>query len=419
MRTRRRWLGLGLGALLLAVRPLAAAEALVPDEVGGLEAWYQIETVHAQLNDGEVVSTWKDSSGNGHHLIDERSGVRAILQIKQLNGKPAVLIRKGNTHSVALPFALEDHAIFLVYRADYSSRALFQSDVDEARGLLLRSDEKLHQFQNGGPEYMQSYNARASLPQGFNVTVLTRGAGVLGCFVNGVDVSSRTRFSDPVRVGRFFGLKHTQFARSDGDGLHIAEMVFYNREPSRRERDGVTRYLADKYGLEVQLAEPASPAAEPPPPAPPAAPDPKDFQAWLSTRAETDLNVAVVAIPWGVEAKLEAPFRHDATKEATRLYCTRDGAQVELYLRLPLTARAAGTSLRLLILKNGQEYQTAKEASGPILGPDGQARATLVLETTVALGNGDYIEVIASATGGPGPVTPDPDAAVFAARVRP
>lgn len=417
MRKRLRSLSLGFSALLLASCALAG-EARSPDEVDGLEAWYQIETVHAQRNDGEVVSTWKDSSGNGHHLLDERNGVRAILQIKQVNGKPAVLIRKGNTHAVAVPFTLDDHAIFLVYRSDYTSRALFQSDEDESRGLLLRTEERLNQYQNGGPEYMQSYNTRASVPAGFSVTVLTRGAGLLGCFVNGLDVSTRNVFSDPIRVGRFFALKHTQFARSDGDGLHIAEMIFYRRDLSRQERNGVTRYLADKYAIDVQLAEPPSPA-EAAPPAAPAAADPKDYQAWLSTRAETDLNTSAVAIPWGVVTKLEAPFRHDAAKEPTRLYCTRDAAAVEVYLRLPVASRTPGTSLRVLILKNGQEYQTAKEASGPILAPDGQTRATLAFETTLALRSGDYIEVIASGTGGPGPVTPEADGAAFAARVRP
>ena len=51
-------------------------------------------------------------------------------------------------------------------------------------------------------------------------------------------------------------MKRTQFVGIDGDGLKVTEMVFYDRYLSDFERDAVTRYLAQEYGIELQ-AEPA------------------------------------------------------------------------------------------------------------------------------------------------------------------
>jgi hypothetical protein len=392
-----------------------AAEPIEPGQVDGLAAWYKVDSLHARHNEGSLVTAWPDSSGNNHDLAAVAGRMRALFRTRQLNGKPVVAIRRGTSFSVTDPFDLQDYVIFLVYKSDYTRRALLRSDTDKARGIILRAgDDRYHKFQNGGPEYLTAFNKATPLGKEFSITVLSRVSGSLGCRVNGVDISSGSRFTDPLRVGVFFDLTHTQFARSDGQGVSIAEMLFYDRFLPKGEFDGVTLHLSEKYGIDVEIQE--------------ALPQPvrtrpritwgqESARAWLTTTARIDVNATAVVIPWDGDEKLLEPFRHGSGDQGSRLYCTRDGIQVELFVRLPVTTTVEGAAIRVLVLKNGEEYLHDDVSSGEITGDGETKRGIVELLTTVRMNEEDYLEVVASQNGKAGVVTLDPAEAVFGARM--
>ena len=99
-----------------------------PDEIDGLVAWYSIGALHVTLRDQERMTHWKDWSENGHDLTDDKNGRPSVFYTLQVNDKPTVVIGEASSFSVAEPFDLHDHTIFVVSRSGLPSRALFRGE---------------------------------------------------------------------------------------------------------------------------------------------------------------------------------------------------------------------------------------------------------------------------------------------------
>ncbi len=396
--------------ILVTIQATGLAAQSRPDQIEGLVAWYTVDSLHRKLRDERPVKVWKDSSGNGHDLTDDANGSTAVFHTVAVNGKPLVEVGRWNSHSVADPFELKDHTIFLVCSIGIPSRALFRSDMDEKAGLVLSQNGTRNLYQSGKNNRWTSYNSPTDFPAGFHVSVLARESGALRSFVNGRDLSSDSDLDGPIRVGKFFRLKHTQFVGIDGDGLKVAEMVFYDRYLTDVERDAVTRYLAQEYGIELQ--------AEPPEPHTPPVPDPETVQAWLGTSSTVNLNQETVVLEWDRNVKIDLPFRHTLDAGKSELYCTKRRARVRLFVRLPMATAEPEARIRVLILKNGQLYHPVERLSEPFEGPRDALTATVQFATTVTMKAGDYVEVVTSRDATDGKVTLVPGKAVWTAEIR-
>jgi hypothetical protein len=331
----------------------------------------------------------------------------------QVNNLPAVQVRKGESYTVATPFELGEHTIFLVYRSDRPARALFRSNTDKLHGVLLRGEGHTDQLQTSAPVQTTNYGT-TTLPRGkFGITVLGREAGVLKAFMNGADISIGAEYLGVMVVGKFFHLDHSQYAKSDGDGLRIAEMIFYNRYLTDGEREVVTRYLSDKYAIEVERHEATADIAE-------ESGAVMEFMgvglAQLSTNTEADINGGMTVIPWNLQDVLDPPFQHDTAAGNSRLACVQDGTRVRLYVSLPLATSVAGAEIRVLFRMNGSAYLRGEGRSGPFGGNGG--KRTVRAEVIASMNKGDYIEVVALREGAEGSVTIEPSSAVFIAETR-
>jgi hypothetical protein len=378
--------------LVAAMLASSGARAELPQEIPGLVAWYTASSLHDLVADGERVEKWPDSSGNGHDLVDGAEGQPATFRLMQLHERPVVTVGRLNSHAVTTPFALGDHTIFLVFSASLTSRALFSSDLDGTLGLLLRRDAT-HRFQNGGVARGQlvSYTTQIPTESEFSVTVLARKEGELHAFVNGVDVSSHKHLPASIRVGRFFTIEHTKQSGSDGAGLTIAEMLFYDRFLAPEERLQLTRYLGEQYALPVrEQAEPAAPAAVVLDPAKIA------LRATLASAAAFQVGPrsAPRALPWKPRDTVAAPLACSA-QYPTRLLATANHTAVQLALRLDVVAPRQPPSVRVGILRNDREYvhDAAVVESFEKWGEG--FRGSGRLETVLTLESGDYVEVIA------------------------
>jgi hypothetical protein len=398
-------------AALLVAGPVTGVHAVEqPDQFEGLVAWYRADAL--QLGNGDKVAVWPDASGQGHALTDDGNGLHAVFESVQVNNLPAVRIRKGNSHSVTDPFELGDHTIFVVYRSKNPSRALLRDPANEFSGILLGSERLHHQLRYGSLK-SATYGTFSQDTRSFSITVLGRYAGVMKAFINNNDVSTGGEHSSPVGVGKFFALSLTRFARSDGDGMSVAEILIYNRYLADQERDEVTRYLAEKYAIEAEQIDPAAEAA----PELVAAALPAGL-VQLSTTPKINVNEALVAIPWDRQDELDPPFEHDIENQNTRLVCTRDDTRVRLYVSLPLSASVDGVNVRVLFRVNGALFLRGEGRSGLFGGTEGAAKGSVQAEVITTLSAGDYVEVVTLKAGAAGTVSVDPDEAVLIAEVK-
>ena len=383
--------------LLVASLPVAA-ETLKPDQVDGLTAWYDLGPVHRRAREGMQIARWPDSSGNGHDLVSAREDA-PVFRTKAVNGMPAISVRRANRLDVTDPFELGDHTIFLVYDTKLSKRALFSSDIDDNLGLVVADKGQFHYLQNGKNGGFR-YNRLGSPAKGFRIATLGRERGSLRSFVNGVDLSSGLPIATPLRVSRLFELRHTRFVVSDGDGMSIAEMIFFDRYLSAAEQLGILQYLSDKYSLPLednpvagteQRAE--NEVGEI---------DSARVRVHASNRTDLVVNDEIVAIPWDFIARSDEPFHFGSGNENTRVYCRADGARLRVTATLPLHSKVVDAQLRLLLQVNRADYLEEDAVSDPFQG-QGVAKSSQVrLQTELTMNEGDFFEVISTREATPG-----------------
>jgi hypothetical protein len=397
-------LACALACLATPAPPRAEApRPRLPSDVPGLVAWYHLDPVHRRSSEGEPVDRWADTSGHNHMLRATWETQPPVFHPNRLNGKPEVTLRRANRFDVHEPFELGDHTIFIVYDSALTQRAFLSSDTDRKLGIVLRDEGTFHYLQDSqGGEFR--YNRVDGPVKGFTVTVLGRTAGSLRAFINGADVSSGLRVGTPLRVARLFDIEHTVRVKSDGEGLRIAEMVFYDRYLTDEERGGVTAQLADKFGLELYSPpEPREPAKPGPLPH-----DPEAIRIRATSRSDQDLNLPTVAVAWDTPGRVDGPFHFDAESGGTRVVCTKDGTRARVTATLPLRSRTPGARIRLLVLLDGREYLAEEGLSQPFSGSGEDKASTVALQVELTLNAGQFFQIITSADAEPGVVRVSP-----------
>jgi hypothetical protein len=399
-----------VGGLLLCASHTAAIAGVSPDEIDGLEAWWSADAL--SLANGGKVTVWADRTENKHDL-KHSGGVQPDFYENWAGDKPIVYAREG-TMSVADPFTLVDHTIFLVYRAEGAhTKGLFHGS-SELRGIVLqRGDERFDTY-NAGSAGSINYDVGSSPAEEFRVTALGRERGTLRAWLNGEEISSNTENSDPIEVSNFFFVKQTTYSKRSGNGLAVAEMLFYDRFLSGAERAAVTDYLSTKYGITVTAEEVVDEVVRE---------GDSDYEdVWvgglvqLSTTTEANVNAdEPFVIPWDIQDLLDEPFVHDPGANNTRLGSDQDGTRVRLHVSLPLISSVPGTSVRVLFRLNGAAFLRGEGRSGPLGATEGTHRGSVTAEVIAPLSKGDYIEVVTMRAGAPGKVTIEGGTAVLIA----
>jgi hypothetical protein len=203
-------------------------------------------------------------------------------------------------------------------------------------------------------------------------------------------------------VGRFFQLQRTARVILDGDDMRVAEMIFYDRFLEDHERAAVTLGLAERYGITLNgdpaVREIVLPSEEDI--------DNQAVIARLRAHGGPNLNDEVVTLIWDVLDDIVEPLQFDTEGARAELHCLQDGTHVRLTLLMPLTSDTTDARLRVLFIKNSEEYLPDDAESGPIEGSE----PTMVrLRTTTTLNAGEWIEVVTNREGAEGTVRIAPD----------
>ncbi|ANM30983.1 hypothetical protein ABI59_17485 [Acidobacteria bacterium Mor1] len=396
-----------LSLLILAAAALPAAAQVDPSSISGLQAWYRADSLGESHSEGDEIQSWPDRSSNGRDMQSDAKGLPAVYRVGRLNKHAVVQVRKGNGYAIDPPIDLIDHTIAVVYRAAANNRALFRSGG--RIGMILRKDGNSDHFQPEGSGLRTvAYNTPVEFGDGYHLTLLGRRGSSLYSYVDGVDKGTGGKLDDMVGVSKFFELRHTQYSESDGNGLWIAEMLFYDRWLEESERSQLTAYLADRYGLgdSVEGSDVVMAGGS--------AGDSGGGAVYttaatggvmqLSSDQRIDVNGDGVAIPWNLQDLVEDPFVHDAEGAPTKLCSAADGVGVRLYASLPLFSSTPGVNIELgFRLEDGTPLR-GPGRSGSFGGQGGDAYASVQAETFFSLNAGECVEVVAEGKGSPGTV---------------
>ncbi len=221
-----------------------------PTDIAGCILWLKADSL--VLNDGDPVSTWTDSSGNGNTFTGVTT-TRPLYKTGIINSKPAVLF-DGTDDFMTGPASLgtSGKTVFLVVQptlntASQKTYATFiHSEAGGGPGIFIVAKISTNFWGTFTNADLSSANA---LTSGSNYLLEnTSASGSVFLYQGGVQVATTTGTTETnsgtnIGLGKDLGNANRQYAG------YIAEAIWYNSVLSSGNRILVENYLIARYAL--------------------------------------------------------------------------------------------------------------------------------------------------------------------------
>jgi hypothetical protein len=264
--------------------------AFAPDDITGLISWFAADQITG-LSDGSSVATWGDQSSGGRDATQATAADQPIYKTGIVDGKPVV--RFADTGDNLTVTAAPSHTATTMF-------AVLRPPSTSGDYAIWRHDT------NGGIEWRISggklgldKRGQANIVNGAT-TLSTTGFAVAALAADGV-TSTYTHYLNGEVDGSVVGGTNvgaggafTIGNENTTGNFDIAELIIYNSVLSTTDRDAVTVYLGLKYGIAVDVTNPANytiHAFDPPTGLPAVVDDGTDQSSTLQTLLDYAKNV--------------------------------------------------------------------------------------------------------------------------------
>lgn len=218
---------------------------------GALQLWYEANT--EAYADAAKVTRWTDKSGNGRDLTAFDSGAAPTMRRSALNGRAAIefdgasSLMKTYESTFTLP---QPTTFFIVYKSLDVASPGFEAYVFDSRDSGVRQLFGLGPFTN--TEMYADIDVEAPTPYpfpGYQVWSGTLNGSNSPVYRNGSLVAS-----GPAGNASLSGFSVGALSTSGPYGYHyghsvVAEILYYTGSMSASDRDAVTTWLNQKYGV--------------------------------------------------------------------------------------------------------------------------------------------------------------------------
>lgn len=223
---------------------------------GILTAWYKGDSITG--NDGDAVSAWSDSSGNGNNLAQASSARQPTIQTNELNSLPVV--RYDGTNDIlsdsdiaALDVGTGDIWVATVFKATNDGTANFIFEKGTTQFAVMNTAAGILQIRLGGTSNIPTQSDGNWSRTEFVLVTGSRVSATCTGFVNGSAMTTTNTTntgsisnSDVLDVGA---------AAVGGNPLtgDIAEVLVGGATLTTADRQRLEGYLCWKWGLEDNL----------------------------------------------------------------------------------------------------------------------------------------------------------------------
>lgn len=227
-----------------------------PGDLPDLKLWLVADNVSG--SDGDAVTTWTDSSGNGNDATQGTAANKPTIQVAEVNGHRAVLFDGVNDYiGGGLSYSFTAQSVFIVTKwngggGSFSRIITFSdagNDYDTTNHLIpLLRDDSTSSF---GSWQGSAIRSAATITSGNWFTWASINSGsVLQNYLDGVANASSYSASWSKTWTRYNLGAQAQVAAPDSffSGL-IAEIIVIGREATPTERTDIQTYFETKYGL--------------------------------------------------------------------------------------------------------------------------------------------------------------------------
>ena len=223
---------------------------------GILTAWYKGDSITG--NDGDAVSAWSDSSGNGNNLAQASSARQPTLQTDELNGLPVV--RYDGTNDIlsdsdiaALDVGTGDIWVATVFKATNDGTANFIFEKGTTQFAVMNTAAGILQIRLGGTSNIPTQTDGNWSRTEFVLVTGSRVSSTCTGFVNGSAMTT----TDTTNTGSISNsdVLDVGAAAVGGNPLtgDIAEVLVGGATLTTADRQRLEGYLCWKWGLQDNL----------------------------------------------------------------------------------------------------------------------------------------------------------------------
>lgn len=236
-------------------RTIVLNRAFSPASISGLQLWLDASQITG-LNDGDVVATWNDLSGNGNNVTQSTVANRPTYQTGEQNGLAGVQFDGVDDYLIESNVPGEyANTTFIVFKSSVSTTN-YNAPMSYVSPISLAVDK-------GAPVYLKSNFHWASYPYYSNggsvddqTPIGSFGTAYVAClpfnytgwtlYINGTSRGSTIGSSNLGVSGLIIGSQVNQGRYLNG---FVFEVLNYNRILTSNERNVVTEYLRSKWNL--------------------------------------------------------------------------------------------------------------------------------------------------------------------------
>ena len=233
---------------------------LKPTIISGCQVWLTADKITG-LVDGDVVTTWSDSSGQSNDFTQSTASKKPLYKTNIFKSKPAIKFDGVDDFLLSVPGAevtdSTDYSIFAVF--SYISQADWMTPVsigaganpvvryfqlDGASPRNIRTECK----NSGGVVVVSAAGSDVSVGATYIGSIINDSTLNLTQYLNGVSDAN----GDPCNLSDHTLTRFTLGSASPPTtyaNCYLAEVVFYNRTLTDPERRRIEGYLGRKYGV--------------------------------------------------------------------------------------------------------------------------------------------------------------------------
>ncbi len=229
-----------------------------PTDIADLSAWLKADALTG-LSDGDPVTNWPDESGNGNNATQATSGIAPVYKESIVNGLPIV---RGNGVDTEMDFSgpivsgSGNRTVFIVAKHSGAgpSDSLLTLGFDDTSttGVCFQMSPEIAVRVRGGNRVFDTAAPTAS----FGIVAVELDGSTtqdLSAWLNGTALGvSSTANATLATAGN-----STMFYKNAGGGGNeygagdMGEIIVYGRALTTGERNDVTGYLAEKWGVTI------------------------------------------------------------------------------------------------------------------------------------------------------------------------
>lgn len=238
------------------------------EEISSLAMWLRADAGIADPSNGALVSIWADTSGSDADAVQGSSTLQPAVTANSLNGMPGVSF-DGIDNYFTLPTSSElgiqnsDYELFIVAKPASSSNVefLFSGSAIPNYEVHINGGQGVR-YIPGGSTYLDAGTTGEYSDGGGHIYHIN--ATSTGGFVQvdgGVEASSSSNLQNATNTVLELARRGNNSLFYTGD---IHEVLLFNASLSSENRDSITTYLSDKYGISyIEQSAPELQASNP------------------------------------------------------------------------------------------------------------------------------------------------------------